>query len=126
VIGPVSDIAVLLSVLRLARTPEGQTPRRGGIHRGTPGRIVAWLGFYRMTSRAPGVIRRVRVGKKVVLMDLSRTEFIKLLRHAGLNDVADAAEATLPNPVDAKTLNDFCTAQGVSLSMLTDRMGASP
>jgi hypothetical protein len=59
-------------------------------------------------------------------MDLSRSQFIKLLRHAGLNDVADAAEAALPDPVDAKILNKFCSAHGVSLSMLTDRMGASP
>ena len=33
---------------------------------------------------------------------------------------------TLPDPVDSKTLAKFCTAHGVSLSMLTDRMGASP
>ena len=69
---------------------------------------------------------RVAFGKKVVLMDLTRAQYIKLLRHAGLNDVADTAEATLPDPVDAKTLARFCTANGVSLSMLTDRMGASP
>jgi hypothetical protein len=69
---------------------------------------------------------RVAFGKKVVLMDLSRAQYIKLLRHAGLNDVADTAEAELPDPVDSKTLAKFCTAHGVSLSMLTDRMGASP
>jgi hypothetical protein len=68
----------------------------------------------------------VHIGKKVVLMDLSRAQFLKLLRHAGLNDVADEAEAALPDPVDSQTLHKFCTAHGVSLSMLTDRMGASP
>jgi hypothetical protein len=69
---------------------------------------------------------RVAFAKKVVRMDLSRAQYIKLLRHAGLIDVADTAEAELPDPVDSKTLARFCTAHGVSLSMLTDRMGASP
>lgn len=68
----------------------------------------------------------MHIVKKVVLVDLSRAQFLKLLRHAGLNDVADEAEETLPDPVDAQTLSRFCTAHGVSVSMLTDRMGASP
>ena len=59
-------------------------------------------------------------------MDLSREQFIKMLRHAGLTAAADAAEAELPEDTDAKTLAAFCTAHGVSVSMLTDRMGASP
>ena len=68
----------------------------------------------------------MRVAKKVVLVDLSRDQFIKMLRRAGLNDAADAAEAELASQVDAKTLNRFCTAHALSLSTLTDRMGASP
>jgi hypothetical protein len=59
-------------------------------------------------------------------MDLSREQFIKMLRRAGLNDAADAAEAELDSQVDAKAVNRFCTAHALSLSMLTDRMGASP
>ncbi len=59
-------------------------------------------------------------------MDLSRDQFIKMLRRAGLNDAADAAEAELASQVDAKALNKFCTAHALSLSTLTDRMGASP
>jgi hypothetical protein len=59
-------------------------------------------------------------------MDLSREQFIKLLRHAGLTDVADAAAAELPEHPGARTLAAFCTSHGVSVSMLTDRMGASP
>jgi hypothetical protein len=62
----------------------------------------------------------------VVLVDLSRDQFIKMLRHAGLTDIAEAAEAELPADADAKTVSAFCTAHGVSVSMLTDRMGASP
>ena len=74
-------------------------------------------------SRPPG---RVRTTKKVVLVDLSREQFIKVLRHAGLTDIADAAEAELPADSDARTMAAFCTAHGLSMSMLTDRMGASP
>ena len=40
--------------------------------------------------------------------------------------VADLAETTLPDPVDSKILEQFCNAQGVSRSVLMDRMGASP
>jgi hypothetical protein len=68
----------------------------------------------------------VRTGKKVVLVDLSREQFIKMLRHAGLTDAADAAAAEIPEDAGAKTIAAFCTAHGVSVSMLTDRMGASP
>jgi hypothetical protein len=59
-------------------------------------------------------------------MDLSRDQFIKMLRRAGLNDAADAAEAELGSQVDPQALNKFCTAHALSLSTLTDRMGASP
>ncbi len=59
-------------------------------------------------------------------MDLSREQLINMLRHAGLTDIANAAEAELPSQADAKALSRFCNAHGLSLSMLTDRMGASP
>ena len=67
-----------------------------------------------------------RMRKEVVLVEYSRQQIVKMLRRAGLNEIADTAEATLPDPVDERNLNQFCTAQGVSLSMLTDLMGASP
>jgi hypothetical protein len=59
-------------------------------------------------------------------VDYSRQDIVNMLRRAGLNEIADTAEAALPDPVDGKILNQFCTSQGVSLSTLTDRMGASP
>jgi len=46
----------------------------------------------------------------VVLVDLSRQQIITMLRRAGLNELADTAEAPLPDPVDDKTLHEFCTA----------------
>ena len=58
--------------------------------------------------------------------DLSRQQIIKALRRAGLDELADQAEATLPDPVDTKTVNQFCSAHGITTSVLMDRMGASP
>jgi hypothetical protein len=62
----------------------------------------------------------------VVRVDLSRQQIVKALRRAGLYETADAAEAALPDPVDAETLNQFCAEHRVSTSTLMDRMGASP
>jgi hypothetical protein len=62
----------------------------------------------------------------VVLVDLSRQQIVTMLRRAGLNELADTAEATLPDPVDDRVVNEFCTAHGLTMSALTDRMGGSP
>jgi hypothetical protein len=62
----------------------------------------------------------------VVLVDRSRQQIVDTLRRAGLNELADTVEATLPDPVDEKTADQFFAAHGVSLSTLTDRMGGSP
>lgn len=59
-------------------------------------------------------------------MDLSRQQIVKALRRAGMNEVADSAEASLPEIVDSTTVERFCVAHGVSKSMLMDRMGGSP
>jgi hypothetical protein len=63
---------------------------------------------------------------KVVYMELSRQHLAWVLRNAGMRELADLAEATLPDPVDSKTLDQFCAAHGISRSSLMDRMGASP
>jgi hypothetical protein len=59
-------------------------------------------------------------------MDTSLQEIIKILRRAGLQDAAAAAQNSLPDPVDSKTLDRFCAQYGLSRGSLTDRMGASP
>ena len=59
-------------------------------------------------------------------MEYSRPQIVEALRHAGMPQVADLAKTTLPDPVDSKTLDQFCTAHGISRSSLMDRMGASP
>jgi hypothetical protein len=56
----------------------------------------------------------------------SRQEIIQTLRRAGLTDVAVAAQKSLPDPVDAKVLDDFCAKYGLSKDLLMDRMGGSP
>jgi hypothetical protein len=59
-------------------------------------------------------------------VDLSRQRIIQMLRRAGLPDVAAAAQKSLPDPVDSKVLNRFCTRYGLSRQSLIDRMGGSP
>jgi hypothetical protein len=65
-------------------------------------------------------------GEKVVDMDRPRDEIVCVLRNCGLNDVADAALAQLPETVDDETADQFFAAHGLSISMLMDRMGGSP
>jgi hypothetical protein len=62
----------------------------------------------------------------VIRVEYSRPQIVEALRHAGMPQVADLAKTTLPDPVDSKTLDQFCTAHGISRSSLMDRMGASP
>jgi hypothetical protein len=59
-------------------------------------------------------------------MDISLQEIIKILRRAGLQDAAAAAQNSLPDPVDGKTLDRFCDQYGLTRGSLTDRMGGSP
>lgn len=59
-------------------------------------------------------------------MQYSRQYVVETLRRAGVREIADLAEKTLPDPVDSKTLEQFSTAQGLSREALMDRMGASP
>ena len=59
-------------------------------------------------------------------MDLSRQVIVKMLRRAGLADVAAVAQNSLPDPVDTKVLDQFCARYGLSRQSLIDRMGGSP
>ena len=61
-----------------------------------------------------------------VPMDLTKHQFVKLLRRAGLPDAAQAAARTLPDPVTIADLDQFCTQHGLSRGTLIDRMGGSP
>jgi hypothetical protein len=63
---------------------------------------------------------------KVICMELSRQHVVWVLRNTGMRELANLAETTLPDPVDEKSLDQFCAAHGISRSVLMDRMGASP
>jgi transposase len=58
-------------------------------------------------------------------MTLSRQEIVKMLRRAGMEDAA-AALATLPEQMDDKAVEKFCTEYGLITESLADRMGGSP
>jgi len=51
---------------------------------------------------------------------------VDVLRQAGLTQLADEAQRTLPDPVDTKELQHFAAEHHVSLEMLSERMGGSP
>jgi hypothetical protein len=59
-------------------------------------------------------------------MTVSRQEIVKVLRRAGMEDAAAAALATLPEQMDDKAAEKFCTAYGLTVESLVDRMGGSP
>lgn len=59
-------------------------------------------------------------------MDLSKQQFVKSLRRAGMPEAAALAAQTLHDPVTAKDLDRFCTDLGLSRGSLMERMGGSP
>jgi hypothetical protein len=59
-------------------------------------------------------------------MDLSKQQFVKTLRRAGMPEAAEAADRTLPDPVTIKDLDRFCAQLGLSRGSLMERMGGSP
>ena len=59
-------------------------------------------------------------------MTYSRQEIVKVLHRAGMDDVAAAALATLPELVDDEAADKFCAAHHLTAGFLVDRMGGSP
>jgi len=84
------------------------------------------FGLPEHVTRGSGRQARAVTWKKAVSVDLSRQQIVKQLRRAGLNEIAGTAETELPDPVPAKVAEQFCAAEGLSTSMLMDRMGGSP
>ncbi len=56
----------------------------------------------------------------------SRQEIVRVLRRAGLEDIAAEASASLPDPVSAEEIKEFCEAHMLSVEWLMNRMGSSP
>jgi hypothetical protein len=89
----------------------------------------------KLSPRHPVLVDRARsrcwkagamICKWVVPMALSRQQIARMLRRAGLEDAAADALATLPDPADARDIEQFCAAHGLSVRSLMDRMGGSP
>jgi hypothetical protein len=59
-------------------------------------------------------------------MAFSRQQIARMLSRAGLQDAAADALATLPDQVDVKDIEQFCTTHGLSAGSIMDRMGGSP
>jgi hypothetical protein len=59
-------------------------------------------------------------------MTYSRQEIVKVLCRAGMDDIAAAALATLPEHADYETADKFCAAHHLTAGFLIDRMGGSP
>jgi hypothetical protein len=59
-------------------------------------------------------------------MSESLQHVVDVLRRAGLAQLAEEAQRTLPDPVNRKELEHFGAVHGVSPDILTERMGGSP
>jgi hypothetical protein len=62
----------------------------------------------------------------VVVAMLTKQEIVRLLRNAGLPQVAEEAERTLPDEVDVERAAEFGARYGVTRDVLISRMGGSP
>jgi hypothetical protein len=59
-------------------------------------------------------------------MPLTRAEVLRVLRRAGLFELADKLAAQLPEYVDQDSLDRIHREHHVDLDVLIDRMGGSP
>jgi hypothetical protein len=59
-------------------------------------------------------------------MQVTKRQIIEVLRTAGLPQVAEEANRTLPDEVDVEVAAEFVGRYGVTRDMLISRMGGSP
>ena len=57
---------------------------------------------------------------------LTKHEIVRILRNAGLPQVAEEAERSLPDEVDLRRAAEFGARYGVTRDVLISRMGGSP
>jgi hypothetical protein len=57
---------------------------------------------------------------------MKKTEIVAVLRRAGLPEVADEANRSLPDEVDLEQLQEFGLRHGITRDWLVSRMGGSP
>ena len=58
-------------------------------------------------------------------MTYSRQQIVEVFRRAGMDDIADAALATLPEHVDYETADKVCAAHHLTVGFLMERMGGT-
>jgi hypothetical protein len=58
-------------------------------------------------------------------MTYSRQQIVEVFRRAGMDDIADAALATLPERVDYQTADKFCAAHHLTVGFLMERLGGT-
>jgi hypothetical protein len=57
---------------------------------------------------------------------MPKDEIVRVLRNAGLDDVADDAEQSLPDEVDIEDAVQFGLRHGITRDELVSLMGGSP
>jgi hypothetical protein len=65
-------------------------------------------------------------GEVVVLVLIPKVELVRVLRNAGLEEVAEEAERSLPEMVDLDRAAEFGLRHGITRDELVNRMGGSP
>jgi hypothetical protein len=59
-------------------------------------------------------------------MLIPKREIVQMLRKAGLPQVADEADRSLPDPVERESVAEFGMRYGITRDELISRMGGSP
>jgi hypothetical protein len=59
-------------------------------------------------------------------MELRRDEVVEVLRRAGLPEVAEEGNRSLPDPVELEDAAKFGERYGITRDFLISRMGGSP
>jgi hypothetical protein len=67
-----------------------------------------------------------RVDEVVVLVLVPKKELVRVLRNAGLEEVAEEADRSLPDMVDLDRAAEFGLRHGITRDELMSRMGGSP
>ncbi len=57
---------------------------------------------------------------------MRRGDVASTLRKAGLPDLAELVEQSLPDPVELKEVQELLSPYGITAEVLVDRMGGNP
>jgi hypothetical protein len=64
--------------------------------------------------------------RRVVAVQHSRQEVVRMLRKSGFGEAADEAMRELPDPVDLDHVQEWGRQRGITRDVLTSQMGDSP